>query len=93
MWAGVHTTFLLPLLINLSICSSIPPTVVHIGALLTFNSTIGRSSKIAIQAAVDDVNSMPGILHDTKLVVKMHDSNSSNPFLAIVEGRETCCFF
>lgn len=61
------------------------PAIVNIGALFTFNSTIGRVAKIAIEEAVKDVNSNSSILHGTKLVVTMHDSNCSG-FLGMVEG-------
>ncbi|KAL9225703.1 hypothetical protein vseg_001596 [Gypsophila vaccaria] len=50
------------------------PTVVHIGALFTFNSTIGKVAKIAIREAVNDVNSNPSILQGTKLDLEMRDS-------------------
>lgn len=62
--------------------SSRPP-VVNIGAIFSFDSTIGRVAKIAIQEAVKDVNSNSSILPGTKLVVQMHDSNCSG-FLGMV---------
>lgn len=61
------------------------PAVVNIGALFTFDSTIGRVAKIAIEEAVKDVNSNFSILHGTKLIVKMHNTNCSG-FLGMVEG-------
>lgn len=61
------------------------PAVVNIGAVFTFDSTIGRVAKIAIDEAVKDVNSNSSILHGTKLIVKMTDSNCSG-FLGMVEG-------
>ncbi|KAG6648271.1 hypothetical protein CIPAW_07G135700 [Carya illinoinensis] len=63
------------------------PAIVNIGALFTFNSTIGRVAKIAIEEAVKDVNSNSSILHGTKLVVTMHDSNCSG-FLGMVEALQ-----
>lgn len=63
------------------------PAVVNIGALFTFDSTIGRVAKIAIEEAVKDVNSNFSILHGTKLVVKMHSSNCSG-FLGMVEALQ-----
>ncbi|KAG6644754.1 glutamate receptor 3.3 [Carya illinoinensis] len=56
------------------------PAVVNIGALFTFESTIGRVAKIAIEEAVKDVNSNSSILHGTKLAVTMQDSNCSGFF-------------
>ena len=72
------------------------PAVVNIGAIFSFNSTIGRVAKIAIDEAVKDVNSNSSILHGTKLVVKKQDSNCSG-FFGMVEGTYFpsiyCCIF
>ncbi|XP_059638399.1 glutamate receptor 3.3 [Cornus florida] len=59
------------------------PAVVNIGALFTFESTIGRVAKVAVEEAVKDVNSNSSVLHGTKLVVKMQNSNC-NGFLGMV---------
>lgn len=67
--------------------SSRPP-VVHIGAIFTFNSVIGRVAKVAIEAAVEDINSNSSVLGGTKLVVSMQDSDYSG-LVGIVEGN---CF-
>ena len=61
------------------------PDVVNIGAILSFNSIIGKVAKVAISAAVEDVNSSPDILNGTKLKVEMQDTKYSD-FLGIVEG-------
>lgn len=61
------------------------PQVVNVGALICFDSMIGRVAKVAISAAVDDVNSDPTILKGTKLKVAMQDTKTSD-FLGIVEG-------
>lgn len=61
------------------------PAVVNIGAIFTYNSTIGRVARVAINAAVDDVNSHPTVLAGTKLVVKMQDSDC-NAFLGMIGG-------
>lgn len=63
------------------------PATVNIGAIFTINSTIGRVAKIAIDAAVDDVNSDPNILHGTKLAVQLKDS-MCNGFMGIVEALQ-----
>ncbi|WCJ44736.1 glutamate receptor 3.3 [Euphorbia peplus] len=61
------------------------PAVVNIGAIFTFDSTIGRVAKIAINEAVKDVNANSSILHGTKLAVTMHNSNCSG-FTGMVEA-------
>lgn len=61
------------------------PAVVSVGAIFTFDSTIGRAAKIAIQEAVKDVNSNSSILQGTKLVVQLQNSNCSG-FLGMVGG-------
>ncbi|KAM6543414.1 hypothetical protein CsatB_007861 [Cannabis sativa] len=61
------------------------PAVVNIGAIFTFDSTIGRVAKIAIEEAVKDVNSNSSILQGTKLLVTMQNSNCSG-FLGMVEA-------
>ncbi|XP_058090580.1 glutamate receptor 3.3 [Magnolia sinica] len=66
--------------------SSRPPFV-NIGAIFTFNSTIGRVAKIAIEAAVDDINSNSSVLGGSKLVINMQDSNCSG-FLGMFEALQ-----
>ncbi|XP_008803655.1 glutamate receptor 3.5-like isoform X1 [Phoenix dactylifera] len=63
------------------------PSVVNIGALLTFNSIIGRAAKLAIQLAVQDVNSNPNLLAGTRLNVIAQDTNCSG-FLGIMEALQ-----
>lgn len=50
------------------------PPVVKLGAVFSFNSTIGRVAKVAIDAAVDEINSNSTLLNGTKLLLQMHDS-------------------
>lgn len=64
------------------------PEVVKIGSILTFDSTIGKIGKIALEAAVEDVNSDPTVLNGTKLELTIHDSNSSG-FVGIMEGMSS----
>ncbi|KAI3515046.1 hypothetical protein L1887_13795 [Cichorium endivia] len=59
--------------------------VVKIGSILTFDSIIGKVAKIALEAAVKDVNSDPTVLNGTKLELTIHDSNSSG-FVSIMEA-------
>lgn len=64
------------------------PEVVKVGALICFDSMIGKIAKLAINAAVEDVNSNSTILKGTVLKVAMQDTKTSD-FLGIVEGRDT----
>ncbi|XP_047318110.1 glutamate receptor 3.6-like [Impatiens glandulifera] len=61
------------------------PSFVNIGSVFSFSSSIGRASKIAIEAAVEDINSNPSLLGGTKLNLTMLDSNS-NGFLTILDA-------
>ncbi|GMH04684.1 hypothetical protein Nepgr_006524 [Nepenthes gracilis] len=63
------------------------PAVVNIGAFFTFDSTIGRVAKIAIQEAVNDVNSNSTILHDTRLNILMQNTNCSG-FIGMVQALQ-----
>ncbi|XP_062102791.1 glutamate receptor 3.6-like [Humulus lupulus] len=63
------------------------PAVVNVGALLCFNSNVGRVAKVAINAAVDAVNSDPTILNGTTLKVSMQDTKTSS-FLSILEALQ-----
>ncbi|VAH36492.1 unnamed protein product [Triticum turgidum subsp. durum] len=63
------------------------PDTVSVGALFTFNSTIGRAAKIAISAAVNEINTDSSILPGTNLVVEMQDSNCSG-FVGIVQALQ-----
>ena len=65
------------------------PSVVNIGAILSFNSSIGKVAKVAIEAAVEDVNSNPAVLRGTKLKLAMQDTKQSTGFLGIVEGASS----
>ncbi|GMP50103.1 hypothetical protein CsSME_00016852 [Camellia sinensis var. sinensis] len=61
------------------------PAVVNIGAIFTFESTIGRVAEIAIEEAVKDVNFNASVLPGTKLVLQMQDSNCG-VFLSLIGG-------
>ncbi|KAL3620761.1 hypothetical protein CASFOL_035673 [Castilleja foliolosa] len=63
------------------------PEVINIGAIFSFDTINGRVSKIAMKAAVEDINSNPNILNASKLVLSMHDSNYSG-FLGIIGGLQ-----
>ncbi|KAI4314662.1 hypothetical protein L6164_027550 [Bauhinia variegata] len=62
------------------------PSSVKIGAVLSFDSTIGKVAKVAIQAAVDDINSNPSILNGTKLNISLKDTKFSSGFLGIIDS-------
>ncbi|KAJ4839030.1 hypothetical protein Tsubulata_018927 [Turnera subulata] len=61
------------------------PESVNIGAIVTLNSTLGKVGRIAVEAAVDDVNSDPSVLGGTKLRLKVQDSNYSG-FMGMIEA-------
>ncbi|XP_004287716.1 PREDICTED: glutamate receptor 3.6 [Fragaria vesca subsp. vesca] len=61
------------------------PEIVNVGAMLAYNSIVGKVAKLALEAAVADVNSDPSILNGTKMVVGMQNSNFSG-FLGIIEA-------
>lgn len=61
--------------------------VINVGAFFTYNSTIGRSVKPALVAAIEDVNSDKTILNGTKLNLILQDTNCSG-FLGTVEGKK-----
>lgn len=59
----------------------------NIGALVAYNSLIGRVAKEAIDMAVADINKNSSVLPDTKLVLHMLDTNCS-AFQGAVEAIE-----
>ncbi|KAL6848524.1 hypothetical protein ACP4OV_021818 [Aristida adscensionis] len=68
--------------------SAARPSVVHIGSILRFNSTIGGVSMIAINAALEDINADPTILNGTTLKVDMRDTNCDDGFLGMVQALQ-----
>lgn len=75
--------------VGTNVSSSVRPSIVNIGAIFSLSSLIGRVAKVAIEAAIEDVNSDPSVLRGTKLKITMQDSNYSG-FLGIIEGMS--CF-
>ncbi|KAL1370654.1 hypothetical protein HN51_000887 [Arachis hypogaea] len=73
------------ILFSNNVCAKPPPNV-NIGAILALNSTIGKVAKIAIEAAVNDVNSDSTILSGTKLNISMQDTKLSTGFLGIIDS-------
>ncbi|XAR73067.1 hypothetical protein NMG60_11019927 [Bertholletia excelsa] len=75
---------MISLLVIGAFCEEVPKTdTVNIGAIFTFKSINGQVSKIAMNAAMEDINSDPSVLGGKKLSISMHDSNFSG-FLGIV---------
>ncbi|KAK3151972.1 hypothetical protein QOZ80_2BG0152760 [Eleusine coracana subsp. coracana] len=64
------------------------PSIVNIGSIIRLNSTIGGVSAVAIQAALDDINSDPTILNGTTLHVIMRDTNCDDGFLGMVQALQ-----
>lgn len=64
------------------------PQVVNLGAVFTFDSVIGRAAKVALEAAVSDVNADTSVLKDTELRLIMEDS-SCNVFHGSFGGTMT----
>ncbi|KAF9607746.1 hypothetical protein IFM89_000093 [Coptis chinensis] len=56
-----------------------------LGAIFTLGTINGQVSKIAMEAAVNDVNYDPSFLGGSKLNITVHDSNFSG-FLSIIGG-------
>lgn len=87
--ANMHIFWLLVMILYnehfISTCTSAytGPDIVNIGAILSFNTSIG---KVAIEAAVEDVNSDPRVLNGTKLKLSMQDTKLSSRFLDFIEG-------
>lgn len=70
--------------------NSTVPAFVNIGVLYSFNTSVGRIVKIAVDAAVHDVNSDPSILGKTELRVSLQEDSKYRGFLSIAEGMLLC---
>jgi ionotropic glutamate receptor len=68
------------------------PASVNIGAIFTFNSVIGRATRVAMKAAVSDVNADPKILKGIKLNLMEEDENCS-AFMGSVGGNHGIVHF
>ncbi|GMH24530.1 hypothetical protein Nepgr_026373 [Nepenthes gracilis] len=67
--------------------NSTRPDEVNVGVILASDSITGKVAKVAIEAALHDVNSDPDVLSGTTLKISMLDSNFSG-FLGIVEAMQ-----
>ncbi|XP_071701004.1 glutamate receptor 3.3-like [Rutidosis leptorrhynchoides] len=63
--------------------ASTRPAVVNVGAIFTFDSTIGKVAKVAVEEAVKDINENSTVLPGTTLKMEMKSSNCSG-FLGMV---------
>ncbi|KAF7088781.1 hypothetical protein CFC21_091850 [Triticum aestivum] len=63
------------------------PRAVSVGALFTYESTIGRAARLAIELAVDDVNADRTVLAGTTLNLISQDTNCSG-FLGTIEALQ-----
>ncbi|CAL9093814.1 unnamed protein product [Musa textilis] len=63
------------------------PGTVNVGALFTFNSTIGRAAMVGIELAIEDVNADSTILAGTRLNVIAQDTNCSG-FVGTIEALQ-----
>ncbi|KAE8780810.1 Glutamate receptor 3.1 [Hordeum vulgare] len=64
------------------------PPVVNIGSILQLNSTTGGVAAIAINAALEDINSDPTVLNGTTLKVETKDTNCIDGFLGMVQALQ-----
>ncbi|KAG5033728.1 hypothetical protein JHK87_008638 [Glycine soja] len=65
--------------------SSSRPAFVHIGAIFSMDSVLGKVAKITLEEAIKDVNADKTILHGTQLVLSMQNSNHSG-FVGMVQA-------
>ncbi|KAJ0984475.1 hypothetical protein J5N97_002831 [Dioscorea zingiberensis] len=76
--ASVVVVLLFCLVLSLEgLVSGARPEVVNIGAVLSYDSIVGRVAKVAIEAAVADVNANSTVLGGTKLNLIMENANGS----------------
>ncbi|KAG2308841.1 hypothetical protein Bca52824_028589 [Brassica carinata] len=69
----VITALIVAILMVLVRCQR--PQVINLGAVFTFDSVIGRAAKVALEAAVSDVNADTSLLKETELRLFMEDSS------------------
>ena len=61
-------------------------SLIHIGALVSYDTFNGRAARKAIQMAVDNINRDKNILNNSQLVLHMLDTNCS-AFLGVAAGK------
>jgi glutamate receptor, ionotropic, plant len=67
------------------------PREVALGALFTYDSTIGRAARLAIELAVDDVNADRTVLAGTTMKLMTQDTNCGG-FLGTINGSWLASF-
>ena len=83
--------FLISLVLGLeALVNGARPAVVNIGAVLSYDSVIGKVSKVALEAAVADVNSNSSFLGGTKLNLIMRNANCSALVGSVGGNRFSC---
>lgn len=78
-------TLLILVLHNTLVCCK-RPDVLNVGAILSYDTVIGKAAKVAMEMAVDDINKDPAILNETQFKLIMEDSNCS-VFLGSMKGN------
>ncbi|XP_058764537.1 glutamate receptor 3.6-like [Vicia villosa] len=68
--------------------NSTVPEFLNIGVLYSFNTSVGRIVKIAVETAVGDINSDSSILGKTKLKLSMQEDSKYRGFLSIAEALQ-----
>ncbi|CAL5211823.1 unnamed protein product [Lathyrus oleraceus] len=71
-----------------SLENSTVPEFINIGVLYYFNTSVGRIVKIAVETAVDDINSDSTILGKTKLKLSFQEDSKYRGFLSIAEALQ-----
>ena len=61
-------------------------SLIHIGALVSYDTFNGRAARKAIQMAVDSINKDKNILNNSELVLHMLDTNCS-AFPGVAAGK------
>uniref|UniRef100_A0ACD5ZG30 Uncharacterized protein n=1 Tax=Avena sativa TaxID=4498 RepID=A0ACD5ZG30_AVESA len=86
---GAHRLLVLCLALAAAVAAAAGqrPSAVTVGALFTYESTIGRAAQLAIELAVDDVNADTVVLAGTKLNLITQDTNCSS-FLGTIQALE-----
>ncbi|CAH9089993.1 unnamed protein product [Cuscuta europaea] len=62
--------------------------VVNVGCMLILDSPVGKVTKLAVEAAVEDINSNPTLLPATKLNLTLLDTTPTAAFLPILQGTK-----
>jgi hypothetical protein len=72
--------------VNYLVRAEATPSVIHIGALASYDTFIGRAAIRAIQMALDDINKDKDLLNTSKLALHLLDTNCS-AFTGVAAGK------